>query len=95
MNDEFRGTGTTTRQMKAAPHGAVYIWVHRASMAYAKDLAESIGRNDLLIVSKSWLEHGWQGRDFSAIVIDHATSLSIRENQLYRQAQARVHEKPT
>jgi hypothetical protein len=71
-----RGTGTTTRQMEAAPNGTVFVWVH-AEISYPKALAHKIGRDDLEIVGPDWLENDrWRGRTLTGVVVDHAAILT-------------------
>lgn len=79
-----RATGTTSRQMKAAPQGAVYVWCNDAFW-YPKSLARHLGRGDLEVVSPGWLlyPHNWKGRRFSGIVLDHAVELTRGEFDSY------------
>lgn len=67
-----RGTGRTTAQMIAAPTNAAYVWPVSRSVVYAKDLARSLGREDLKVVDRSWLSgpesRGWR----NAVIVDHA-----------------------
>lgn len=70
--NETRGTGITTQQMRAAPHGAVYVWCN-SHLGYPKGLARAIGREDLDIRSPGWLTcQNVAGREFSGVIIDHA-----------------------
>lgn len=80
--DEYRRTGETTRQMKAAPNGAIYVWPVSSSLSYAKDLARHLGREDLEIVGPSvFLDGGvrLRGRRLSGLVLDHACDPSAEE----------------
>ena len=71
MEQQYRGDGTTTRQMKDAPIGALYVWCG-GDLHYPKKLAMEIGRNDLRIVAPSFLEHDqWRGLRMP-VVLDHA-----------------------
>lgn len=71
-----RQEGATTEQIKAAPHGAIYVWVN-SNTRYPKDLARTLGREDIQFVAPSWLDsHNWRGRAFSAIILDHAARLT-------------------
>lgn len=71
-----RQTGRTTRQMQESPRGAVFVWCN-GHLAYPRDLARRLGRTDLEIVSPGWLdERNMRGREFTAIVLDHATELT-------------------
>lgn len=90
---EERGTGRTTRQILAAPPGAVYVWPAYQSLSWVKSLGKRLEREDLLMVSRSWLEpRNWLGKEFSAIILDHATRevLTPREWNLYAEAIVRV-----
>lgn len=74
---ELRGTGRTTKQMKAAPQGAVFVWCNN-HLDYPRRLAEKLGRGDLQIVGPMWLEYAghWLGSTFTDIIVDHAAQLS-------------------
>lgn len=76
-----RGDGATTRQMKAAPKGAHFVWVN-GQLGYPKDLARKLGRDDLVIVSPDFFVGGrWQGIRFTAIVVDHAAILGEKARE--------------
>lgn len=91
MDDDFRGTGNTTRQMQAAPQRAFFIWPSRNSISYAKELAHKIGRADLQIVTPDWFDdQKWRGLELSGIVVDHATHLSVRQHQSLERARINV-----
>lgn len=74
--DSDRGTGRTTRQMLAAPQGAIYV--SYGNVDYYRDLARKHGREDLKIYSDGQFTprdaHRFYGRTFSGIVLDHAIS---------------------
>ena len=53
--DLERGTGRTSRQLQAAPPGAVFVWCNDR-LAYVRDLARARGREDLKIVGLSALD---------------------------------------
>jgi hypothetical protein len=68
--------------MKDAPHGALYIWVHRHSLAYANALAAHLGRTDLEITAVHILDEGGRrlhGLNLLAIIVDHAANLTDRQ----------------
>ena len=74
-----RQTGRTTAQMKAAAHGATFVWCNDA-LTYPKDLARGLGRADLRIEPFSAMEDGGArlfGRECQ-IVLDHALTLNDR-----------------
>jgi hypothetical protein len=80
----MRGTGKTTKQMQDAPPKAIYVWCNR-HLDYPKNLARKLGREDLEIVSQSFIDMGrWRGRVFSGIVLDHALELTERQEYEYK-----------
>ncbi len=70
----LRLNGKTTRQMQAAPLGAVYVWCN-TRLDYPLHLAQYLGRTDLKIVSPNWVHpeklRGYRQR--INMVVDHAT----------------------
>lgn len=73
MND--RQTGRTTRQMKSAPQGAVFVW-RNGQIEYPIALAKKIGREDLVVKPMSWLEpRNVMGRTLPGLVLDHAAPM--------------------
>lgn len=77
-----RGNGETTRQMAAAPPGAIFIWCN-SNLSYPVALAKHLGRTDLEIYSPYWLESNrYRGREVSAVVVDHAAELTRRQRGL-------------
>jgi hypothetical protein len=69
----MRGSGTTTRQIKDAPHGAYYVWVNYAT-SYPKKLAEKLGRTDLVFIGPDNIFEKLVGTE-KQVVVDHATAL--------------------
>jgi hypothetical protein len=87
---QYRGDGTTTRQMQAAPQGAIFIWC-TYHVDYPKGLAHKIGRDDLVIVSPHWLtDMRWAGRELTGIVLDHALTLERSQWDELQRAMSRV-----
>ncbi len=85
-----RQTGITTKQMKEAPHGSLYIWC-TSDLTYPKRLARDIGRTDLEIVRLSWLSsYQWMGKRFPGIVLDHAAHLQAHQWEAYDYLAARL-----
>lgn len=86
-----RGTGRTTKQMQLAPKGAVFVWVN-ACLSSPKHLASLLRRQDLLIVSSSWLEYpgGYLGKRLPGIVLDHAVDLTAEQWLGWEEAKAMV-----
>lgn len=72
--DDHRGTGRTTAQMKAAPEGAVYVWCSKYSLDYPRQLSTDIGRSDLMIIAPEQIENLRGTR--CNIVIDHDAKLT-------------------
>lgn len=71
-----RGDGETTRQMLAAPNGAVFVWCNKFT-SYAKSLVHHLMRDDLVVVPVGWLTgDGWRGQTLPGLVIDHAAQLT-------------------
>ena len=65
-----RQIGFTSQQMLQAPIGATFVWCNGA-LLYPQNLARSLGRADLQVVSPEWFRDvacGYQGR----AVLDHA-----------------------
>lgn len=69
-----RQTGQTATQMQGAPIRAVYVWCND-DLYYPRRLAGFLRREDLVIVSPSWLDR-WSGQPTSGLVVDHAACLS-------------------
>jgi hypothetical protein len=93
MKQADRGTGITTRQIRAAPEGAVYVCMNGA-LDYTKNLSRSLGRHDIRVVSAEWLlspDLVIRARHVPG-VIDHAVMriASFTDEQMYliRAAQA-------
>lgn len=76
MNND-RQTGRTSRQMKDAPQGAVYVWCNNV-LRYPKDLANRLGRTDLKVISLDGLEEAIIGTR-NHVVVDHFANLSERQ----------------
>lgn len=90
MNSPQRQSGITGGQMLTAPRKAVFIWGNTA-LSYPRSLACTIGRPDLEIVSPHWLDQQqYRGRTFSAIIVDHAASLSDQQRFALRHARERA-----
>ena len=71
----MRFTDMTAGQMQRAPRNAVYVWTDH-HLNYPRQLAARLGREDLQIVSPSWLtQEKWIGQELSGIVTDHAIHL--------------------
>ena len=76
-----RGTGATRQQMIEAPRGAVFVWVN-GHLSYPRDLARSLHRGDLAIVSSEFLrDDRCRGIKREMIVVDHAVSVDY---EIYR-----------
>ena len=85
-----RQTGETTRQMEAAPQGAVFVWCNR-HLDYPGALAKKLGRSDLEIVGPSWLDgNAWRARRLSGLIVDHAADLIDSQKYGLHMAMAKV-----
>jgi hypothetical protein len=86
MENEDRGTGRTTKQMKEAKNKSVFVWCNE-DLNYPKQLAKDLNK-DLEIVGPSWFEkeHRFVGRNLTGIVLDHATNLNIIQSYGYNKA---------
>ena len=77
---ELRGTGRTTRQMLAAPIGALFVSCHVGALDYDRRLARKHGREDLKIVPFSYINgRRYMGLKLYSVVVDHAARLSKEE----------------
>lgn len=89
-----RGTGRTTRQMKAAAPGAIYIWCNERT-AIAKPIAVTADRADLRIVGPSWLDgRRWMGLELTGIAVDHAARLTHDQMESLWDAKTRIRHAP-
>jgi hypothetical protein len=89
--DTERGTGRTTKQMQAAPKGAIFISANRPMVAHDRLLAFKCGRSDLVVVAPHWItDRRWVGLELSGVVIDHAANLTQREHYDLQAAMTRV-----
>lgn len=78
-----RGGGKTLRQMVSAPKGAYFVWCNDSAVWYAKDLAQYLGRDDLIIVGLSYLQDkNFRGRGPVTIVVDHAARITQDQYEL-------------
>lgn len=76
LNDEYRGTGRTTEAMRSAPRGSIYVWLH-GNTKYPRDIADSLDRNDLIIVGIDWLDQRrYQGMELRGLIVDHAVDIT-------------------
>ena len=71
MNRE-RGTGRTSRQLMAAPRGAVFVcatWRHRD---YVRQLAAHLGRGDLIVITRHTVMETCAAHGWPQLVLDHS-----------------------
>ncbi len=73
----IRGSGRTTRQMKAAKKNSIFIWCND-HLSFAKALARQISRQDLVLHRLSILDDPCQlrGLKVANLVVDHAAELT-------------------
>ena len=71
-----RGMGKTTEQVKNASKDAIYVWpTHH--LIYIKELVKHLGREDLKIVTTSYISlNNCRGSD-REIVLDHAYDVNL------------------
>ena len=77
FGDDERGTGRTTKQMQDAPQGAIFVWCNNRA-SYARELARKIGRADLQIEPRNFLESDRRMGISKPVVIDHAYGWASR-----------------
>jgi hypothetical protein len=88
VESTMRGSGRTTKQMKDAPQGAVFVWCN-ASLNYPRNLAMQLGRTDLRIFGPSVFDeeaYRLRGLELPAIVLDHAY-YDFKENRTPERAE--------
>lgn len=84
MTTDADHDAATTRQMQAAPHGALYVW-RNGSLHHPMALATTLGRNDLRIVAPEHFAGGHGDTIQQRIVIDHgAQNALLRERRAFR-----------
>jgi hypothetical protein len=87
ISDMDIGSGRTTQQMREAPRHALFVWCN-GHLSYPRDLARSLGRDDLDIVGPYMLDRRQLAGRRIPVVVDHATKLSSEKRELleeYRQ----------
>lgn len=71
-----RGTGVSTEQIRKAPLNAIYVSPHTAALAYHKNLAAHLGRQDIQHITVQRIGRGWvRGKGpetLKLIVVDHS-----------------------
>lgn len=80
-----RGIGQTTTQIKDAPANSMFVCLPDA-YDYVRARAERIGRlHNVTIVRQDQLTWpSWRGRRFSAVIVDHAVSLTEEQQVAVR-----------
>lgn len=76
--------GTTSRQMRDAPQGALYLIHNRRALRWFEELAQSIGREDLKfdvvsILARPDLLYGMDRTQ--AVVVDHWAAARLDPNE--------------
>lgn len=75
--------GATTRQMREAPQGAVFVWCN-SHLHYPKALASALGRKDLDVQPLSWLDRmEVVAGNTRPVVVDHAAILSSPQKEAF------------
>ena len=81
---EIRGSGRTTRQLRALPIGAVFVSCNEQCVHYDKRLARFLNRGDIMVVAPNWIvKQRWQGQEFAAIEVDHAYAPRSRHTEMF------------
>lgn len=82
MHRSIRQTGITTEQMKKAPRDAIYVWVNH-HFDYPRTLAKKLGRDDVRVVSPSFLASNNLCGLLRPVILDHATVLTRPQREEY------------
>lgn len=81
---EIRGSGRTTRQLRALPIGAVFVSCNEQCVHYNKRLARFLNRGDVIVVAPEWIvNQRWQGREYTGIEVDHAYAPRSRHTEVF------------
>lgn len=76
-----RQTGRTTKQIKNAPKGSVFINLASAN-DYIPRLCCHLGRNDLQLKSPRWLDESFYGHARETnVIVDHAVELTTQQSE--------------
>ena len=70
MNANKRGSGRTTRQIKEAPIGSIFLVHNENARDYTRRLTLFLGRGDLHVITISRLHREARGKR-DLIVVDH------------------------
>lgn len=70
-NDELRGTGRTTEQLKNMPENSIFVWCNERT-DYAVRLSKFLNRNDIKIIGPSQIKNYMIGRKNIPVIFDHA-----------------------
>ena len=74
-----RGSGTTSAQLALLPQDGIFVWCS-FDITYPRSLCKKLGREDIQVVSPSWLSSDrWRGRTYSGVSVDHAAKLQPEE----------------
>ncbi len=86
-----RGTGKTTRLIKATPKGGIYVVTCGAMAGIVKRYLEEIDRpNELEVIGVDDLVKRLRGTRGLAVAIDHTVRLTAEENTLLAYAAALI-----
>lgn len=91
MKQEYRGDGTTTKQLKEAKQNTYFICSSGVCAEYTKRLAVNLNRSDINIVTPSWIiDRRFRGLEISDIILDHSYVPTKLEYEILKEAQARI-----
>lgn len=75
----LRGTGRSHRAMEALPKGGAYIIYGHPG--YYRELADKLGRDDIVIIAHYSVERFMRGRRFPAVEIDHFVHETLKPEE--------------
>lgn len=75
--------GASAGQMRAAPQGASYVIHDRRALKYFQQLAEALGRTDLVFLTLARFDGlaAWRGRKRPPFVVDHFAAEVANDGQ--------------
>lgn len=86
--EKLHKTGRTTRQIKNAPLGALFLVYPATNVQKVKELRASLGRLDIEVEDATWIMKGFGTKKWSAIILDHQIQFDVdAEWDAYERAQ--------
>lgn len=91
MKQEYRGDGTTTKQLKEAKLNAYFICSSATFADYTKRLSISLNRLDINIVTPSWvIDRKFRGLEISDVILDHDYIPTRLVYEILKEVKARI-----